>query len=82
MPKVGILALQGAVAEHADALRELDATVVELRSPEHLAGVDAVVLPGGESTTMSLLLESVRTVRAAPRTSRATGCRRWARARE
>lgn len=58
MPKVGILALQGAVAEHADALRELDATVVEIRGPEHLAGIDAVVLPGGESTTMSLLLES------------------------
>jgi len=58
VPKVGILALQGAVAEHAEALRELDAVVAELRAPEHLAGVDAVVLPGGESTTMSLLLES------------------------
>ncbi|HVE93270.1 MAG TPA: pyridoxal 5'-phosphate synthase glutaminase subunit PdxT [Acidimicrobiales bacterium] len=58
MPKVGVLALQGAVAEHADALRNLDASVVVVRAPEHLGGVDAVVLPGGETTTMSLLLES------------------------
>jgi 5'-phosphate synthase pdxT subunit len=56
--KVGVLALQGAVREHASALAELGAHPVEVRSPEDLSGVDALVLPGGESTTMSLLLES------------------------
>jgi 5'-phosphate synthase pdxT subunit len=56
--KVGVLALQGAVREHAAALTELGAHAVEVRTPEDLAGVDALVLPGGESTTMSLLLES------------------------
>src|SRR5947209_639280 len=54
----GVVALQGAVAAHAEVLRALDAEPVEVRSPEQLSGVDAVVLPGGESTTMSLLLES------------------------
>jgi 5'-phosphate synthase pdxT subunit len=56
--KVGVLALQGAVREHASALSELGAHPVEVRTPEDLSGVDALVLPGGESTTMSLLLES------------------------
>lgn len=57
-PKVGVLALQGAVREHAASLTELGAHVVEVRTPEHLAGIDALVIPGGESTTMSLLLQS------------------------
>jgi pyridoxal 5'-phosphate synthase pdxT subunit len=56
--KVGILALQGDVREHAEALTELGADVVRVRVPDDLAGVDAMVLPGGESTTMSLLLQS------------------------
>lgn len=58
MPKVGILAVQGAVREHADALADLGAHPVEVRTPHDLAGIDAIVLPGGESTTMSMLLES------------------------
>ncbi|HUP69757.1 MAG TPA: pyridoxal 5'-phosphate synthase glutaminase subunit PdxT [Acidimicrobiales bacterium] len=58
MPKVGILALQGDVREHTAALVDLGAHVVEVRSPHDLSGVDALVLPGGESTTMSLLLDS------------------------
>ena len=58
MEKIGILALQGAVREHAAAVAELGAHPVEVRTPEDLAGVDALILPGGESTTMSLLLES------------------------
>ena len=58
MPKVGVLAVQGAVREHATALAELGAHAVEVRLPGDLAGVDALVLPGGESTTMSLLLGS------------------------
>ena len=56
--KVGILALQGDIREHAEALAELGADVVRVRVPDDLAGVDAMVLPGGESTTMSLLLQS------------------------
>jgi 5'-phosphate synthase pdxT subunit len=56
--KVGILALQGDVSEHAQALADLGADAVEVRTPEQLPAVDALVLPGGESTTMSKLLES------------------------
>ncbi len=56
--KIGVLALQGAFREHGEALAALGADPVEVRTPEHLAAVDAVVLPGGESTTMSKLLDS------------------------
>ena len=55
--KVGVLALQGASQLHADALAELGAHVVEVRTPEHLAGIEGLVLPGGESTTISRLLD-------------------------
>ncbi len=54
--KVGILALQGASALHAEAVTALGAQAIEVRRPEDLAGVEAVILPGGESTTMSRLL--------------------------
>ena len=57
-PRVGVLALQGASAAHADALRRLGAEAVEVRTPAQLDGVDGVVLPGGESTTISFLLDS------------------------
>ncbi|MGH9245997.1 MAG: pyridoxal 5'-phosphate synthase glutaminase subunit PdxT [Acidimicrobiales bacterium] len=56
--KVGVLALQGAFGLHARALAALGAEPVEVRQPDHLAAVDALVIPGGESTTMSFLLES------------------------
>lgn len=56
--KVGILALQGAFREHAEAFTALGASAVEVRRPEHLGGVEALVLPGGESTTISKLLLS------------------------
>ena len=56
--KVGVLALQGASARHAAMLAQLGAQPVAVRSPADLAAVDALVLPGGESTTMSMLLES------------------------
>ena len=56
--KVGVLALQGAFAAHARCLRTLGAEPREVRTPAHLDEVDALVLPGGESTTMSMLLES------------------------
>ena len=58
MPLVGVVALQGAAAEHVAVLRSLGAEAIEIRSPAHLDGVDAVVLPGGESTTMSHLLRT------------------------
>src|ERR1700694_5869475 len=57
-PKVGIVAVQGDFAVHAAVLGALGAHAVEVRTPGELAGIDAVVLPGGESTTMSLLLGS------------------------
>jgi 5'-phosphate synthase pdxT subunit len=56
--KVGVLALQGAAARHGSMLARLGAHPVEVRSPAELEAVDAMVLPGGESTTMSMLLES------------------------
>jgi 5'-phosphate synthase pdxT subunit len=56
--KVGVLALQGAFREHAQALEALGADVAFVRRPEHLAGVDALVLPGGESTTIDKLLDT------------------------
>lgn len=57
-PLVGVLALQGDVAEHSAVLDALGATVRAVRRPEHLEGLQALVLPGGESTTLSLLLQS------------------------
>ena len=56
--KVGVLALQGDVREHSQVLAELGAHPVAVRTPEDLTGVDAMVLPGGESTTISMLLDS------------------------
>ncbi len=56
--KVGLLALQGAVGPHAAALEELGARPFEVRTPAQLDDADALVVPGGESTTMSKLLDS------------------------
>ncbi|MDP6492143.1 MAG: pyridoxal 5'-phosphate synthase glutaminase subunit PdxT [Acidimicrobiales bacterium] len=55
--KVGVLALQGAFASHAAMLGEAGATPIEVRRAHELAEVDALVMPGGESTTMSMLLD-------------------------
>ncbi len=55
---IGILALQGDLREHAAALADLGETAVAVRRPEHLDGLTGLVLPGGESTTVSMLLES------------------------
>jgi 5'-phosphate synthase pdxT subunit len=55
--KIGLLALQGAVEPHARSLTRLGATPVMVRRAEHLEEVSALVLPGGESTTISMLLE-------------------------
>ena len=56
--KVGVLALQGAFARHIQVLGGLGAATTEVRTTEDLLEVDALVLPGGESTTMSMLLDS------------------------
>ena len=55
--RVGVLALQGAFGRHIDALRHLGVGTAEVRRPSQLDDVDALVLPGGESGTMSMLLE-------------------------
>ncbi|GAA3564974.1 pyridoxal 5'-phosphate synthase glutaminase subunit PdxT [Amycolatopsis ultiminotia] len=57
-PKIGVLALQGAVREHVAMLERAGARAVPVRRPAELSEVDGMVLPGGESTTMSRLLES------------------------
>ncbi len=56
--KVGVLALQGAFREHLEAFDALGTYAVPVRLPEHLDGVDALVLPGGESTVLRQLLTS------------------------
>ena len=57
-PTVGVLALQGAFAAHEAALGALGAATRPVRTPADLEVVDALVMPGGESTTMSRLLDT------------------------
>lgn len=52
MNRVGVLALQGDVREHVRLLASLGAQAVEVKTPENLASIDALVIPGGESTTI------------------------------
>ena len=54
--KIGVLAVQGDFAEHIAALRRLGVDCAEIRLPEHLDGVDGLIIPGGESTTLSRLM--------------------------
>jgi 5'-phosphate synthase pdxT subunit len=54
--KIGVLALQGNFREHTAMLRRLGAEVVEVRKPEQLDGLDGLVIPGGESTTITRLM--------------------------
>ena len=56
--RIGILALQGDFAEHKVTLERLGATGVEVRLPEQLAGLDGLIIPGGESTTIAKLAVS------------------------
>jgi 5'-phosphate synthase pdxT subunit len=56
-PVVGVLALQGDFQAHGRVLRELGAHVREVRTPADLEGLDGLVIPGGESTTMTLGIE-------------------------
>jgi 5'-phosphate synthase pdxT subunit len=52
LPRIGVLAIQGDYAAHAEALAEAGAEPVEVRKPSQLSGLEGLVLPGGESTTM------------------------------
>jgi 5'-phosphate synthase pdxT subunit len=56
--RVGVLALQGAFREHVAALRDVGVDAVEVRLPRDLERVDGLVIPGGESSTMSKLIEA------------------------
>jgi 5'-phosphate synthase pdxT subunit len=53
--KIGVLALQGDFAEHIVMLRRLGVDTAEVRLPAHLAGLDGLIMPGGESTTIGKL---------------------------
>lgn len=55
MTKIGVLALQGDFAEHIAILKKIDAQPVEVRLPAHLEGLDGLIIPGGESTTIGKL---------------------------
>ena len=55
--RIGVLALQGDFREHLDTLRAIGVEGIEVRLPQDLAGVDALILPGGESTTMRRLID-------------------------
>ena len=55
-PRIGVLALQGAFAEHIAMLHRVGAETVEVRLPSHLAELDGLVIPGGESSSISLLM--------------------------
>ena len=57
MPNVGILAIQGDVIEHRHALERIGAETTEIRLPDQLDGVDGLIIPGGESTTIVQLID-------------------------
>ena len=56
-PRIGVLAIQGDYEAHAEALNEAGADPVEVRKPEQLDGLDGLILPGGESTTVLRFLD-------------------------
>jgi 5'-phosphate synthase pdxT subunit len=56
--KIGVLALQGAFAEHIAVLRRLEVETVPVRLPHQLVGLDGLIIPGGESTTITSLMLS------------------------
>jgi pyridoxal 5'-phosphate synthase pdxT subunit len=58
-PRIGVLAIQGDYAAHAEALAEAGAEPVEVRKPEQLTGLDGLILPGGESTTVLRFLDKM-----------------------
>jgi len=56
MTKIGVLAVQGDFAEHCQMLKRLGVEVMEVRLPKHLEGVSGLIIPGGESTTITKLM--------------------------
>ena len=56
MTRIGVLALQGDFAEHVSVLRRLGSEAQEVRRPEELSGLDGLIIPGGESTTIARLM--------------------------
>ncbi len=57
MPRTGVIAIQGDFEKHIRAIEACGEEAVEVRTPEELAGVDRAIIPGGESTTVGLLME-------------------------
>jgi 5'-phosphate synthase pdxT subunit len=57
LPRIGVLAIQGDYAAHAAALADVGATPVDVRKPDDLGGINGLILPGGESTTILKFLE-------------------------
>ncbi len=66
VPRIGVLALQGDVIEHVKMLRGLGVEAIEVRTPDDLARVDALIIPGGESTTIGKLAVEYGLDRAIP----------------
>ncbi len=58
MPKIGVLALQGAFVEHIAVLRQLGVEALPVRLPQELEGLDGLIIPGGESATIAKLMLS------------------------
>jgi pyridoxal 5'-phosphate synthase pdxT subunit len=56
-PRIGVVALQGGVIEHVRMLFDIECLPVQVRLPEHLSGLEGLILPGGESTALIRLLE-------------------------
>jgi 5'-phosphate synthase pdxT subunit len=56
-PRIGVLAVQGAVREHLEAIRDIGAEPISVRLPRDFEGLDALILPGGESTTMRRFID-------------------------
>jgi 5'-phosphate synthase pdxT subunit len=56
LKKIGVLALQGDVREHSLAIEECEAMAIEVKRPSDLVNLDGLIIPGGESTTISKLL--------------------------
>jgi 5'-phosphate synthase pdxT subunit len=61
--KIGVLALQGSFQEHLDMLANMSVETVSVRKPEQLNGVDGLIIPGGESTTIGKLAETYELIK-------------------
>ncbi len=69
--KIGVLALQGAFIEHIKAMQRLGAEAVPVRRPDELKGLDGLIIPGGESTTILNLMVSYKLLRPVKELARA-----------